>query len=435
MTKHTLFFTLFLFLISGQTIGQNTCPASSTKGIHIVQKGETLYGISRKYKTSVGQVCAWNNIQPTGVLPICSALKISAGNVTASSGSVGTPSVVSKSTPVPISKDLAGYDKDYEYKKTLPSVYDTRTKAPKTLDAKGTDAGQTVDAMDATPNYPYFETSGFVPFYHVAEMGETLQSIGQAYNLPVGDIMMMNLINTEIKLPIGKKLILEDRNQPRTEAYVLDKQVVGNNYNYDYSNGVSQQVQPSNTVISAPQSASNAQSSTTMSGDENAMTQEINFLRGNPRGYITYIQQYIEELNKSGQNVTEDVQTANELIMELGGMNSLSILQPAECIYSAAKKHGVEMQSRGLTDHVGADGSYPWDRIKRECADSRDGNENLVGGPENIRRAVVILLVDSGISTRGHRRTLLNPDWNYIACYKVGTVADMPNVWIQNFGN
>ena len=38
------------------------------------------------------------------------------------------------------------------------------------------------------------------------------------------------------------------------------------------------------------------------------------------------------------------------------------------------------------------------------------------------------------IESRGHRRTLLDPNWRYVACYKIGQVGTMPNSWVQNFG-
>ena len=63
-----------------------------------------------------------------------------------------------------------------------------------------------------------------------------------------------------------------------------------------------------------------------------------------------------------------------------------------------------------------------------------DGNENLVGGPADVREAVILLLVDDGIPSRGHRKTLLNKDWQYGATYKIGKVGYMPNCWVQKFG-
>jgi len=65
----------------------------------------------------------------------------------------------------------------------------------------------------------------------------------------------------------------------------------------------------------------------------------------------------------------------------------------------------------------------------------QDGNENLVGGPASVREAVIILLIDEGIANRGHRKTLLNPNWKYAAAFKIGQVGGMPNCWVQKFGN
>jgi len=108
-------------------------------------------------------------------------------------------------------------------------------------------------------------------------------------------------------------------------------------------------------------------------------------------------------------------------------------LQPKQCLYEVAKRHGEDEKRMGVSSHQGSDGAWPWDRILNGCKDLQDGNENLVGGPEDIRRAVMLLLVDDGISKRGHRKALLNPAWKYVACHKVGRVGNMPNSWIQNF--
>jgi uncharacterized protein YkwD len=47
------------------------------------------------------------------------------------------------------------------------------------------------------------------------------------------------------------------------------------------------------------------------------------------------------------------------------------------------------------------------------------GNENIVGGTikKGVRGMVISLLIDSGISSRGHRYNMLNPEWKYVGCY------------------
>ncbi len=167
--------------------------------------------------------------------------------------------------------------------------------------------------------------------------------------------------------------------------------------------------------------------------EENEMVKEINLLRSNPAGYIPYVEQYIRDI-KSGKAFGSSTTAAYELIDELKRTPPLSILQTTDCLYQAARKHGEEAVRKGSSDHQGIDGSWPWDRVKRSCANMQDGNENLVGGPSNIREAVMLLLVDDGISNRGHRKTLLNKDWKYVACYKSGKVGQMPNSWVQLFG-
>ncbi|MFT4760052.1 MAG: LysM repeat protein, partial [Saprospiraceae bacterium] len=171
-----------------------------------------------------------------------------------------------------------------------------------------------------------------------------------------------------------------------------------------------------------------------MQSEELQMLEEINLIRSNPKGYIPYIQQYIKDV-KSGKSFGfgDPVTVSYELIKQLENTAPLSILEPAECVYRAAKIHGEDRKGAGSNDHVGTDGSWPWDRILKECDYLKDGNENLVGGPSSIRKAVILLLVDDGIPNRGHRSTLLNPSWKYAACYKIGTVGNMPNSWVQNF--
>lgn len=178
-----------------------------------------------------------------------------------------------------------------------------------------------------------------------------------------------------------------------------------------------------------------------MTAREKEMITEINLIRSNPKGYVSVIEEYIKEQRAGLKNVVsgkkyilEEIEVAEELIAELKKTPSMSILSPDKGVYRAAKLHGEEGKRKGSLDHVGKNGSWPWDRIKKE-AGYRNGGENLVGGLSNVRNSVVILLIDSGIEGRGHRKALLNPVWKYVACYEVGKVGDMPYYWIQNFAS
>lgn len=172
-----------------------------------------------------------------------------------------------------------------------------------------------------------------------------------------------------------------------------------------------------------------------MRAEEKKMIEEINLLRSNPKGYISYVRAYIEEYKKAGWDeatTKEEIETADELIAELEKLSPLSILKPNAKLHQVAVLHGKDMQKMEQVSHVGSDGMHPYQRI-RKATGLKEANENLVGGAMSVRESVIMLLVDSGIFNRGHRRTLLEPKWEYVACYKVGDVGAMPNTWVQNF--
>jgi LysM repeat protein len=478
--------TLFLALMLCQTqflSAQAPCPPSSSKSIHIVQKGETLYGISRQHKLSLAQLTQWNNIEENSILLPCTTLSlvpITAKSVQRKADDVpqmygNSAGATAKTRPIPRETSTYGNtDGNTEW-----ALNQNPSLASSTFSAKS--------ANVASPNYSYFNQSAYVPFYHITSDGETRQSIGKMYGLSENDVMQMNNLTSNVGLSGGQKLVLEHRDQRKTQAYALER--IDNSsrlqpsaatnapqsyaqqpqYNAPTTNNGSdvtsanefgskpaapveqlaakptkqpqpqttqpQVAQPQKPQTQASKPANNAplSNNTSMSNEEMDMVREINLVRQNPAGYVQYIKEYIAHLQKNG-DMGASIQTSHELIGELEKTPKLSTLQPMQCIYTAAKKHGEDQKSRGTTDHSGSDGSMPWDRVLRECPNLKDGNENLVGGPSDIRRAVILLLVDDGIDTRGHRKTLLNPEWQYVACYKMGTVGSMPNCWVQKFG-
>jgi LysM repeat protein len=489
-----------LALVSTMYVQAQNCPPASEKGIHVVQKGETLYGIARSYGMKVSQIVQLNSLNPDAILQPCTELKMTSNTPTSNEA---TLSMRESGNPVPISYDsrpkvTAKSKKSVAYVKTNESFHTVqggetldeiaekygyttmRLMAMNNIDNEGgfyvgqelrisdcpnpttssegntgntaslsnefnqtgateirqeevpiayaqTPTTSTMIGEVGTPNAAYFNTSRYVPFYHIVSANESVQSIARQYNLTPEDVMMMNNLRTIGVLQAGQKLMLEDRSQMTQANYITsnNSQTVPPQYQPSM-----EQVQPQTSAPKqAPMGESNA---TAMNSEEMDMANEINLVRNNPVAYIPYIEEYIKDLQRNGDN--SSVQTAYELIAELRKTPHLSTLQPLQCLYVAARKHGNDQRKRGATDHQGSDGSWPWDRVLRECSDLKDGNENLVGGPANIRRAVILLLVDDGIEGRGHRKTTLNPDWKYVACHKMGTIGDMPNCWVQQYG-
>lgn len=171
-----------------------------------------------------------------------------------------------------------------------------------------------------------------------------------------------------------------------------------------------------------------------MNTAEQRMVLEINFVRKYPKVYAQIISAYLSDRSESIWGLQYDTyQAGMELIEELNSMQPLNVLNPKECVFNAAKIHGLDCQRRGFFDHTGSDQSAPWDRILKQCSDFKTGNENGSGGSLDPRKSVIGLLLDSGISTRGHRYNILDKRWKYVGCYRYKD-AKYGYFWVQNFG-
>ena len=205
-----------------------------------------------------------------------------------------------------------------------------------------------------------------------------------------------------------------------------------------------------------------------MTVQEKDMILEINKLRSNPKKYAEGLEHFLDKAKERLKNVgkgarnysvrtsysssnnsrveaydttwnyenEEEVKAIKSLILKLNTLSPLSILLPSNGIYVAAKKHAIDQIPTGEIDHIGTDGSRPWDRIKKTAPSMKESSENIACGEDNARAIVIQLLIDSGIPGYGHRENLLNPHWTHCACYHVGHIAKDLSCcyWIQNFG-
>lgn len=151
----------------------------------------------------------------------------------------------------------------------------------------------------------------------------------------------------------------------------------------------------------------------TLTAREKEMIDEINTLRSNPSGYCTYVKNFLEK-----NDIDEDTKTAaKELVDELKKMKPLTPLSVNPIMYSDAKQYGQIMARRNIFEHS----ELPY-------------SENLSIGYQNIRDAIVDLLIDSDIPGRGHRKNLLNERIKYVAVYELpGKVQDIAWCYVQEF--
>lgn len=108
-------------------------------------------------------------------------------------------------------------------------------------------------------------------------------------------------------------------------------------------------------------------------------------------------------------------------------MSPVQPLQWSEELATAAQDHCNDIGPRGLTGHVGSNGSQMDDRIERYGEWSGNIGENVVYDFEDALQAVIMWIVDDGVSNRGHRANLLGSQFK-ICGVGVGPHSDMTNI-------
>ncbi len=371
-----------MLLVATINAAQAQCSPATESGIHVVQKGETLYQIAAKYGVSVAEICTQNQLTLNQTIPVCTKLSI---------------------------KNASPAARPMEFNNTQSiEVFTDKSVALNTQKQMGNK--------------------------HQVKAGETIAALAELYGYTEKRFRKFNAMGPYEEVTPGSILLSSDCSCGRI-GMATQTTNLGQTNPPATATGNTMKPTNSNTTNSSstPMVASTQAAATYMTKEELSMVDEINLLRSNPAGYVQYVEAYVRN-EKANNGFPIDQNIVDELIRELKATPTLSTLSPTACIYDAAKKHGEDLIKMGSIGHVGSDGAWPWDRVKRACSQMTDGNENLVGGPDQVRASVIILLIDEGIPNRGHRKTLLNPKWKYVATRKVGKVGYMPNSWVQKFG-
>lgn len=150
---------------------KDRCALVSTKEKHIVQKGETLYGIARKYGLTVSQLKEWNHLT-NNVLAACLALNIVA--------------------PTDVKKKSIEDVKSYEQ----PSVKLTK---------------RGVEAADAT--------SSAAVKTHIVSVGENVYVLARKYGYTEERFRKMNDLGATDIIKVGQVLKTSDCNCPVPKDY------------------------------------------------------------------------------------------------------------------------------------------------------------------------------------------------------------------------
>lgn len=153
--------------------------------------------------------------------------------------------------------------------------------------------------------------------------------------------------------------------------------------------------------------------------------------RANPKGYATFLEEwkwYFDGrlLKIPGERIVltrEGATAVNEAMNVVRAMNPVCRLSPAKGMSWGAKDHVKDQGSSSSIGHRGRDGSQPWDRVNRYGTWEKSIAENISYGNDKARNIVMGLIIDDGVSGRGHRKNIFNPDFRVIgvACGHHGT--------------
>ncbi|HET9858041.1 MAG TPA: CAP domain-containing protein [Chthoniobacterales bacterium] len=137
-----------------------------------------------------------------------------------------------------------------------------------------------------------------------------------------------------------------------------------------------------------------------------AVIREINLARENPGLYATFAAE------SRSFHMIERGRAVDEAVRFLKKARPLPPLTLSTGMSHAAADHCAE-QVEGQLGHDGNDRSSPGDRISRYGTWSATWGENISYGQKTARGIVLTLIIDDGVRSRGHRKNIFNPKFNY----------------------
>ena len=179
-----------------------------------------------------------------------------------------------------------------------------------------------------------------------------------------------------------------------------------------------------NWNIAALDTAANA---SYLSAVEKDVILELNKVRSNPKKYAElYLQPMLKYFKGRDYNppgspyiiyTYEGAAAVNECIRELSAAKSLGLLYPEKRLTLSARDHTADLGSNEKDGHVGSDGSTKDTRMKRYgtfVGKYTGGGENIEYESKTGRDIVVKLLIDDGVTGRGHRKIIMDGDYTQV---------------------
>ncbi|MDR1860723.1 MAG: CAP domain-containing protein [Bacteroidales bacterium] len=176
----------------------------------------------------------------------------------------------------------------------------------------------------------------------------------------------------------------------------------------------------------AEDNGNNSNENSGSSDDYTLLLQELNAARTNPAAYAKIIETaylpYYEGtyLKIPGALVlitNEGKAACEEAISFMKEQSSMAALELNTGLNKAAQNLCNEQSKSGDTGHFSADGKAPKDRMQLFGTFSPAAwacGESISYGSPSARRAVIDMLIDDGVNSRGHRTTLMSGNWTHV---------------------
>jgi len=149
---------------------------------------------------------------------------------------------------------------------------------------------------------------------------------------------------------------------------------------------------------------------------------EMNIARIQPKTYVEILKEYKKSFINDKQyknsegiiyNTTEGISAVNEAISYFENTQPISLLKSDTNLDLPAKYHRDDTGPKGIIGHNGSNGEEFSDRFQRYLIFNGNIGENISYGSKTTRDIILQLIVDDGVSSRGHRENIMNNNFKF----------------------